>query len=41
MLAMSKEMILQKLQAVDEELRQKYGVRALVLFGSAARSMSR
>lgn len=41
MFAMSKESILQKLQAVDEELRQKYGVQALVLFGSVARSMAK
>jgi uncharacterized protein len=38
---MSKELILQKLQAADEELRQKYGVHALVLFGSVARSMAK
>ncbi|MCB8977226.1 MAG: nucleotidyltransferase family protein [Ardenticatenaceae bacterium] len=38
---MSKKLILQKLQAVDEELRQKYGVLALVLFGSVARSTAK
>ncbi len=35
---MSRELILQKLQAQRENLRQAYGVQSLVLFGSVARS---
>jgi predicted nucleotidyltransferase len=35
---MSKELILQKLQAHRKNLRQAYGVQSLILFGSVARS---
>ena len=38
---MSKELVLQKLKAEDEHLRQKYGVQSLILFGSVARSTAK
>lgn len=38
---MSKELIMQKLKAEDETLRQMYGVKSLILFGSVARSTAK